>query len=493
MFSIIWNYYNPNRSLREQLAQLFFALSRYKRQKSALFNEQQGYNQKALYAIRQQLAIQNISIMARLQQSKNIIKSRFNVYSRQSELQQLNHFYVIAEQIHERISASQYLYSQLENSFGKSQILEGYHQLLLQLSEDCYQFGVTINDKKPYQHSRRLTWTVNALSDQLVLLKQRAEFEGDDNEAVLALQAIYDNIKGIDDLLKSVSTQSELPAIVIDNEKVAKPDWKKSFINALSPNNSTFKHALRISVSLLVAYIIQQYFQLDKGFWILSTVLFVCQPSFSETRKRLMQRTLGTLAGVLLGFPVLFLVDNTFIEVFFMILSAFFFFNYLRTNYGLAVVFITLFVMFAFNLLTGSGIDILAERIIETLLGSLLSALAITFILPDWQFQRFPVLVKDLLLLSNRYFNVVSQQYQFGRSENFNYRVTRFQTFQADAKLTSAWQSMLFEPSSKQKLNSEVYALVNRCDALVSYIACTGISSSQNGRFRRKYCTAGIN
>jgi uncharacterized membrane protein (TIGR01666 family) len=471
IFSIIWNYYNPNRSLRGQLAQLFFALSRYKRQKSALFNEKQGHSQKALYAIRQQLAIQNISIMARLQQSKNFIKSRFNVYTKQNELQQLNHFYIIAEQIHERITASQYLYSQLENSFGKSQILEGYHQLLLELSEDCYKFGVSINDKKQYQHSRRLTWTVNALSDQLQLLKQKSEFEGNNNEAMLALQAIYENLKGIDDLLKSVSKKSELPIIVIDNEKVIKPNFRKIFLDALSPNNSTFKHAVRISVSLLVAYIVQQYFQLDRGFWLISTVLFVCQPSFSETRKRLWQRSLGTLAGVLLGYPVLLLVDNSLIEIFFMILSAFFFFNYLRTNYGLSVVFITLFVMFAFNLLTGSGVEILSSRIIETLLGSLLSVLAITFILPDWQFQRFPILVKDLLLLSNRYFNGVSQQYQFGRSENFNYRKTRFKTFQADAKLTSAWQSMLFEPSSKQKLNNEVYALVNRCDALVSYIA----------------------
>ncbi len=65
----------------------------------------------------------------------------------------------------------------------------------------------------------------------------------------------------------------------------------------------------------------------------------------------------------------------------------------------------------------------------------------------------------------------MSSQYQYGRSENLNYRITRFQTFQADAKLTSAWQSMLFEPTSKQQLNNEVYALVNRCDALVSYIS----------------------
>jgi uncharacterized membrane protein YccC len=165
------------------------------------------------------------------------------------------------------------------------------------------------------------------------------------------------------------------------------------------------------------------------------------------------------------------LVNDPPVQVFFMVSSAFFFFSYLRTNYSLAIVFITLFVMFVFNLLTGTGIDILPARIIETILGGILSVIALTFIFPDWQFQRFPSLVEELLTLSNRYFNLVSNQYQYGRSENLNYRVTRFQTFQADAKLTSAWQSMLFEPLSKQKLNNEVYGLVNRCDALVSYIS----------------------
>ena len=165
------------------------------------------------------------------------------------------------------------------------------------------------------------------------------------------------------------------------------------------------------------------------------------------------------------------LIDGTFAQVLLLIFSAFLFFNYLRTNYGLAVIFVTLFVMFLFNLLTGTGMEILPARIGETLLGCALSILAITFIFPDWQFQRFPTLVNQLLVLSGRYFKQVGHQYQYGRSENLNYRITRFKTFKSDATLTSAWQSMLFEPSSKQKLTSEVYALVNRCDALVSYIA----------------------
>ncbi|MFT6141099.1 MAG: putative membrane protein YccC, partial [Psychromonas sp.] len=36
LFSLFWNFYSPYRSLRAQLAQLFFALSRYQKQKSAL-------------------------------------------------------------------------------------------------------------------------------------------------------------------------------------------------------------------------------------------------------------------------------------------------------------------------------------------------------------------------------------------------------------------------------------------------------------------------
>jgi len=472
VFSILWNLYTPNRSLRDQLAQLFFSLSRYQRQKASLFNEVEGHSQPALYAIRQQLAIHNISIMARLKQTQHIIQSRAQTSPKQNELQQLNHLYIVAEQIHERISASQYLYSQLEDCFGKSQILEGYHLLLLEISENCYQLGLSVTDKKSYHFTRRLNWTMKALSDQLSLLKQKLQLVDDNHEAMLALQAIYDNIHGISVLLKSISTTDTLPVITFNHEQEnPKPTWKNSALKALSPHNNTFKHAVRISISLFTAFVIQQCLQLEHGFWLPLTVLFVCQPSFSETRKRLMQRILGTLAGLIIVYPVLLIVDAVPLQIVLMICSAFFFFNYLRTNYALAVTFITMFVMFVANILAATGIEVLLARIAETILGGLLSVLAISFIFPDWQFQRFPLLVENLLTLSNRYFNLVSHQYQYGHSENLHYRITRFQTFQAGATLTTAWQSMLFEPKSKQQLNREVYALANRCDALVSYIA----------------------
>lgn len=472
LFSILWSIYSPNRSLREQIAQLFFTLSRYQRQKSSLFNEKEGGNQADLFKIRQQLAIINISIVARLNNAKHIIQSGVALNTNQTELKKLNHYYLIAEQIHERICASQYLYSQLEIIFGQSQILEGYHQLLLELSEDCYQLGININDKKTYQHSRRLTWTINALSDQLYLLRQKLQHTEKNHEAIQALQAIYDNLQGIDELLIKIN-KFNVNTIKITFEKEV-PLLKNNLqliLSAMHPRNSVFRHAVRISISLLLAYALQHVLHLAHGFWLLLTVLFVCQPSYSETRKRLIQRTLGTLIGILLCYPALFFLNSILLQIIAMIISAFFFFSYVRTNYALGVVFITLFVMFVFTLLTGNGLAILPARIGETLLGGALSVLAISFIFPDWQFLRFPFLVQQVLNHSEHYFKKISLQYQQGRSENLAYRISRTKIFQADASLTSAWQSMLFEPSSKQKLNREVYALVNRCDALVSYIA----------------------
>lgn len=471
LFAIVWSHLSPNRTLREQLAQLFFALSRYQRQKSALFDTQIGNSKKSIIETRQKLAVLNITTVIRLATAKNIIKGQYQSNRRQDELNLLNQYYLVAEQIHERISASQYLYSQLEHTFGRSHILEGFHQLLLQFSEDCHQLGISINDKKQYQHSKRLKWTVKALEDQLFLLKQKLQIFNNNQEAMQALQAIYDNLKGIDNLLTSLLNKKEyIPSLAIEHEQDPIYFWQ-SLLAAYQQKTATFKHAVRISLSLVFAYFLQFQFQLENGFWILLTVLFVCQPSFSETRKRLLRRTLGTLLGITISFPALLYIDNQVAQIILMIISAFFFFNYVRTNYGLAVIFITLFVMFVSNIQKDAGIDILSDRILETLVGCLLSVLAISFIYPDWQFKRFPSLASDLLGNSSRYFKQIALQYQFGRNESLAFRKARFASFKADASITSAWQSMLFEPNSKQHFQQEVYALVNRCDALNCYIA----------------------
>ncbi|MCK5818363.1 MAG: FUSC family protein [Psychromonas sp.] len=482
IFAVFWNIYNPYTSLKEQIAQLYFAISRYQNQKAALFNASEGRTKTGRLNIRQQLAIRNIPIVERMANAKLSIELHHNATKKKKKkLQQLNQYWLIAEQIHEMTTASQFIFSHLESIFESSQILEGYYQLITQMSNDCYQLGLSISNHTAYQHSRQLKWTICALADQLILLDKRLSNNKENNEARLGLKAIYDNLNNINTLLLLASTTrtSELPAISIKKTNALtnsgfvpaiKSAWH-TLKQAFTASNPSLKHAVRISVSLLIAFILQKSLHLAHGFWLLLTVLVVCQPSFSETRKRITQRTIGTLTGILIAYPLLLVVDNVMVDVILLVSCAFLFFCYLRTNYALSVIFITLLVTLIFNILTPQGFEMLPYRIIETLLGSLLSFLAITFIMPEWESSHSPKLVQKVLQQSKHYLTQIIDQYRLGVNNSYKFTHVRFKIFQANAVLTTAWQHTLLEPKYKQTLNKETYTLVNRTDALVSYIS----------------------
>lgn len=65
-----------------------------------------------------------------------------------------------------------------------------------------------------------------------------------------------------------------------------------------------------MSLVLCIGYVIIQFFDLHRGYWILLTSLFVCQPNYNATRRRLTLRVSGTIIGILIGFPILYFVPS---------------------------------------------------------------------------------------------------------------------------------------------------------------------------------------
>lgn len=65
-----------------------------------------------------------------------------------------------------------------------------------------------------------------------------------------------------------------------------------------------------MSVVLCVGYAFIQFTGMQHGYWILLTSLFVCQPNYNATRRRLALRIIGTLAGILIGLPILYFVPS---------------------------------------------------------------------------------------------------------------------------------------------------------------------------------------
>jgi uncharacterized membrane protein YccC len=94
----------------------------------------------------------------------------------------------------------------------------------------------------------------------------------------------------------------------------------------------------------------------------------------------------GTIAGVVAGMICAPLLPTLAGQTLLMLAAAFMFFLKLRHGYSQAVVYITLFVLCAFNLISGTGMEVMPERLGFTLAGAFLALLAVRFLWPDWQY-----------------------------------------------------------------------------------------------------------
>lgn len=473
LVSLVWLWLLPYKTLHEQLAQSYFALARYLQEKSRFFPA----DEHGAQAIRHNLAQLNINLVNALNQAKTALNARLHAPGRHGvapELAGLLRLYLLALEIQERATSSHYPYSKLEAELKQGIVLDGFQEVLSQLADACQQLGYAILVHKPYTHHKRIHWTLEALGDQLEFTHLKQHYP---KTLLTPMKFLRRNLASINQLLQSAEELQNPAAPPTSLPPLARPVALPLLAlvrQHLTPNSMVFRHALRLSLGLVVGYGILQAFSLDKGYWILLTVLFVCQPSYSATRRRLVQRMLGTFAGILIGVPVLWLFPELHLQLGIMGLAAFLFFTQVRSNYSAAVCFITLYVLMAFNLLDGIGFAILGPRLLDTLLGCLLSYALVAWLWPDWQYKRLPTLIANSLSANARYLSAVLASLHRQRDESLDYRVARKCAHLADSELAMAWQSMLVEPSKRRRFLDLCFTLTWRNHALLSYISALG-------------------
>ncbi|EKP0299105.1 TIGR01666 family membrane protein [Aeromonas veronii] len=470
LVSFIWLWLLPYKTLHEQLAQSYFALGRYLLEKSRFFPA----DEHGAQAIRHNLAQLNINLVNALTLTKSALNARLSRHPASPELASLLRLYLLALEIHERATSSHYPYSRLEAELKQGIVLEGFQEVFLQLSEACQRLGYAILVHKPYAHNKRIHWTLEALGDQLEFTNLKQHYP---KTLLTPMKFLRRNLASINQLLGSAEVlqnpeqpEQELPALARPPRLPLLTQLKQH----LTLHSMVFRHALRLSLGLVIGYGILQAFDLEKGYWILLTVLFVCQPSYSATRRRLVQRMLGTFAGILVGIPVLWLFPELHVQLVVMGLAAFLFFTQVRNNYSAAVCFITLYVLMAFNLLDGIGFAILGPRLLDTLLGCLISYGLVAWLWPDWQYKRLPTLIANSLSANARYLSAVLASLKQQRDESIDYRVARKSAHLADSELATAWQSMLVEPQKRRRFLDLCFTLTWRNHALLSYISALG-------------------
>lgn len=154
-----------------------------------------------------------------------------------------------------------------------------------------------------------------------------------------------------------------------------------------------------------------------------------------------------------------------------MLGSIYAFYYWLKKNYVVAAIFITIFVLAAFNLLTSEGVAVMLPRIVDTLIGGILAFLVVRFVWPDWQYKQLPDLLHTAVVKNKRYFESIYD----GSVNEEDYLHNRRTANNADNALTSAWKGMRIEPKSTRLYQNKAFNITNLNHALLSYISAFGV------------------
>lgn len=452
-------YSRPWRLLEEEIAVGFLNLSSYIEVKSRFFPSSKNIQEN----LRNELAQKNVQVVDQMELcKKDLINFKEESHYKSSlKLKKFYRLWMLLQEIHERAASSHEEYDILSENQEDIELIEGFGQILFELSKAVKAFADSMLTNTTYKHPVSLKWATSAQ------IKMMQSFEN--NKKYNSFSLLMNNLMELENLLRNITHVNEDDA---DHEiNYSGKNVKQSLKQLLNINHPRFKFAIRLSFCFLVGYLIVFFFKIENGYWIILTSFIVCQQTYSATRQRLFHRIFGTIAGVFLGIILAKLLPTLAGQILLLLGSIYLFFYWVKGKYTYAVIFITVFVLASFNIQFDKGTIVMLPRLIDTIEGSLIAFIAVRFIWPDWQYKQLPNLLLNAIAKNKRYFDSI---YSKNLSEE-EYNHVRRRAHIADSSLTMAWKGMRWEPKNKRNFQKKAFNLTYLNHAILSYISAFGI------------------
>lgn len=191
-----------------------------------------------------------------------------------------------------------------------------------------------------------------------------------------------------------------------------------------NPDRVTTRYALRIGIAALVGtslgYLLEDGsafsvwllnnlgIQMPRlrhhGYWIPFTTIIVSQPYFGATLKKGIERSIGTLAGIIVGSFLLLLPFPELSRLLIVFVSSVFLIYFLRRQYSIAAFFITLMLVGLLAIEPTFDVGLIYSRLFCTIIGSVLAITAGFLLLPAWDKEELPKLLAEAFAANFNYF-----------------------------------------------------------------------------------------
>jgi uncharacterized membrane protein YccC len=360
-------------------------------------------------------------------------------------------------------------------------LMQECRKLILDLAAELDDIGIAIMSGKASSEDVGLAVRIRQARRDLNNYREQNLTVGNE-DAVIGLGNILDSIEDLADRLhtlhgyttydRKLSTKALTAEIDVDEFVVHQEVDKKLIVENLSIRSNIFRHSLRVSIATIVGYIIGGFLPFGHGYWILLTTVVILKPAYSLTKQRNFQRLMGTLGGALIGLLLLYFIKDARVLFVFMILFMIGTYVFLRTDYLIAVIMTTPYVLLLFHLLYPIDFrTILVDRVIDTAIGSAIAFLANILIIPSWEHERITDFMIGALEANMEYFRDVASAFLGKPASMQQYKLSRKKAFVALANLSDALSRMLSEPRSRQKSIAEMHQFVVSNHMLTSHIA----------------------
>src|SRR5690606_19316082 len=197
-----------------------------------------------------------------------------------------------------------------------------------------------------------------------------------------------EKIKGLERIYKERVNADELRGKYKDLEKFFTPEHYrfKTLIENLHFQSTTFRYALRLTVTLFAGLLIGKIINLQNEYWILLTIVVIMRPGYGLTKQRSKNRIIGTVIGGILGICALTFIENTYILSLLTIFSMLMGYWLSSSDYKVGVTFVTFYVVLIYGILNSAAETAFFYRIIDTCIGALLAFIGTHFLWPSWEF-----------------------------------------------------------------------------------------------------------
>jgi uncharacterized membrane protein YgaE (UPF0421/DUF939 family) len=181
---------------------------------------------------------------------------------------------------------------------------------------------------------------------------------------------------------KQTGEPSEMPDTdeTESNQDDAKHGVIHKFISNLTFRSIIFRHALRLAIASTIAVALFKLLRLERGYWLIITVVVIVKPVFADTRKRTMDRVIGSVGGGAMAALIAASIHNLVVLDILLVAFSILAYSQLRHNYGAFVLFLTPFIVLMIETVQPTDWRIAITRIVDTLIGSVI-ALTVSFLL----------------------------------------------------------------------------------------------------------------